>query len=127
MKDIVISSTVKTYPSTIPYTAIKRKILGTRYQLSLVFVGSTRATTLNQAYRQKSYTPNVLSFPITDTTGEMFICPAVAKREAPKFNLSTTGFIAYLFIHGCLHLKGYDHGATMDKLERKYCRAFNIS
>lgn len=122
-----ITSTVRAYPTRLPYPAMKDTILGTRYELSLVFVGAQRATSLNQAYRNKSYVPNVLSFPLHNTAGEIFICPAVAAREAKKFNLSTNGYIAYLFIHGCLHLKGHDHGDTMDRLERKYCKAFNIS
>lgn len=127
MDTFTINSTVKKYPKQHPYEEIKRKILGGRYELSLVFVGKKRATLLNQKYRQKTYTPNVLSFPITDNTGEIFICPPVAEKEASKFNLSSNGYIAYLFIHGLLHLKGYDHSDTMEKQERKYLKVFNIS
>jgi probable rRNA maturation factor len=126
MSTFSISSTIKKYPQRLPLKEIKNKILGKRYELSLVFVGKTRAQALNEAYRQKNYTPNVLSFPLSDEAGEIFICPEVAKREAVKFELSERGYIAYLFIHGCLHLKGYDHGDTMDKLEQKYLKAFNI-
>lgn len=121
-----LSSTVKTYP-TWPYEAMKDAVLGKRYVLSLGFVGASRAQSLNQAYRQKSYIPNVLSFPLEPTTGEIYICPDVAKREASKFNLSEDGYIAYLFIHGLVHLKGHDHGDTMDKLERSYVRRFKIT
>ncbi len=124
---LVISSTVNTYPKQLPFAAIKTAILGATYDLSLAFIGEKRAATLNQKYRNKSYTPNVLSFPLTEKVGEIFICPAVAKREAASFSLSAEGYVAYLFIHGCLHLKGHDHGDTMDKLERKYLKAFAIS
>lgn len=127
MSTVTITSTVKTYPKRIPYDDIKRKILGAKYDLSLAFVGTKRAATLNTAYRQKTYSPNVLSFPLTEDTGEIIICPAVTQHEAKKFNLSPNGYIAFLFIHGCLHLKGHDHGDTMDKLERKYLKAFAIS
>ncbi len=106
---------------------MKEAILGTRYELSLAFIGTKRAASLNEAYRKKTYVPNVLSFPLTDTAGEIFICPAVAQKEAKAFDLSPDGYLAYLFIHGCLHLKGHDHGDTMDKLERKYRKAFNIT
>jgi probable rRNA maturation factor len=106
---------------------MKEAILGKQYVLSLTFVGEKRAASLNQSYRQKSYVPNVLSFPLTQTAGEIFICPTEAKREAASFGLTPSGYVAYLFIHGCLHLKGHDHGDTMDKLERKYLKAFNIS
>lgn len=127
METFSIDSTVKTYPTHLPYTEVKNKILGKTYELSLMFVGQTRAIALNQAYRQKSYAPNVLSFPLDEKTGEIFICPKVADKEAHKFSLSKDGYIAYLFIHGCLHLKGHDHGDTMDTLERKFLKAFNIS
>lgn len=121
-----ISSTVKHYP-TWPYEVIKDTILGKSYVLSLSFVGPTRAQRFNVQYRNKDYTPNVLSFPLDEKTGEIIICPAVAKTQAKDFNLSTDGYIAYLFIHGCVHLKGHDHGDTMDKLEQKYVRQFNIT
>lgn len=127
MNTIAITSTIKQYPHSSLYEEIKQAILGSRYELSLVFVGRTRAKTLNSTYRHKTYTPNVLSFPLTKSAGEIVICPAVIKSEAKKFNLSPRGYIAFLFIHGCLHLKGYDHGDTMDKLERKFCKAFNIT
>jgi len=127
MSSFTLSSTIKSYPRRIPYQDIKEAILGKRYELSLVFIGRTRAATLNQHYRNQSYSPNVLSFPLTAASGEIFICPQVAAREAAKFDLSTDGYVAFLFIHGCLHLKGHDHGATMEKYERKFLRAFNIS
>lgn len=127
MSSVSISSTVKSYPTTHPYDDIKRAILGARYELSLVFIGKERATSLNKVYRQKTYAPNVLSFPLSETAGEIFICPTIAANEASKFNLTTHGYIAYLFIHGCLHLKGHDHSDTMDKLERKYCAMFKIT
>tara|TARA_B100002051_G_C16744591_1_gene646651 strand:- start:5379 stop:5810 length:432 start_codon:yes stop_codon:yes gene_type:complete len=126
MSKISISSTIKTYPKRLPFDDIKRKILGAKYELSLVFVGSKRATALNKEYRNKTYSPNVLSFPLDEQTGEIFICPEVSQRECKKFNLSPNGYIAFLFIHGCLHLKGHDHGDTMDKLEQKYLKTFKI-
>ncbi len=125
MSTFSIDSTVKRYPS-FPYETIKNDILGKRYDLSLQFVGPTRAQKLNTEYRQKTYTPNVLSFPLTVDTGEIFICPQVAVKEAAKYNLSTNGYVAYLFIHGLLHLKGLDHGDAMDKAEQKYLRKYSI-
>jgi probable rRNA maturation factor len=106
---------------------LKKKILGNQYELSLAFVGKVKATTLNKKYRKKDYSPNVLSFPLTENSGEIIICPITAKKEAVKFNLSEEGYIAFLFIHGLLHLKGYDHGDTMNTLERKYLKTFKIS
>lgn len=121
-----ISHTTKTYPR-LPYEAIAHTILGKRYDVSLVFIGDVRAQKLNQTSRGKGYTPNVLSFPLTDTAGEVYIAPTVAKREASKFDLSYQGYIGYLFIHGCLHLKGLDHGDEMDTLEQRYLKKFGLN
>ena len=126
METLSISSTARHYP-TWPYQQMKNTILGREYVLSLSFVGATRARTFNQTYRKKDYVPNVLSFPLEAGVGEIIICPTVAKGEAKKFNLSVNGYIAYLFIHGLVHLKGHDHGDTMDKLEQKYVRQFKVT
>jgi probable rRNA maturation factor len=126
MSDFAINSTVKKYPKKYPYESIKRRIVGAKYTLSLTFIGKTRAISLNKQYRNKTYIPNVLSFPLDEANGEIFICPAVSQTEAKTFNLSQNGYVAFLFIHGLLHLKGHDHGDNMDKLEQKYIKMFKI-
>lgn len=119
------ASTISHYPD-FPYQKIKESILGKSYTLAHTFIGTKKARTLNQTYRQKNYVPNVLSFPLTKTMGEIYLCPEISYPEAKDFNLSKEGYIAFLFIHGCLHLKGYDHGATMEALEKRYLKQFHI-
>ena len=119
---ITIASTVKTYPKH-PYEKVADAVLGKKYAVSLVFVGETRAQRLNKEYRGKTYVPNVLSFPLDETSGEIYICPSVAEREAKKFSMTPRTYIAYLFIHGLLHLKGLDHGDTMERKERALMRS----
>lgn len=125
MSTTAISHTTKSYPR-LPYDDIKTDILGKRYELSLAFVGETKAKQYNEAYRQKSYVPNVLSFPLEKGVGEIIICPAVAKRECRKHEMTYRGFVGYLFIHGCLHLKGYDHSDTMERVEQRYLKAYHL-
>ncbi len=122
---LTLSSTVKTYPK-LPYEAMAAAVLGTRYEVSLTFVGADRARTLNQTHRGKDYVPNVLSFPLTKDAGEVYIAPSVAIAEASKFGMTERGYIGYLFIHGLLHLKGLDHGTKMDTLEKKYRAEFKL-
>jgi probable rRNA maturation factor len=126
MSNCYVTSTVKSYPKW-PYQEIKDAILGRTYVLSLTFIGTNRAISYNKKHRQKNYAPNVLSFPLDQKNGEILICQAVAKKQASSYNLSISGYIAYLFIHGCVHLKGYDHSDKMDKLEQTYLKRFAIS
>ena len=123
---LTITSTLKQSYPRHAYADMVEKILGQRYELSLVFIGKKRATTLNQQDRNKSYSPNVLSFPLDAKTGEIFICPQVAVSEAAKYDLTPRGYVGYLFIHGCLHLKGLDHGDTMDRQEAKWRKHFGL-
>ena len=126
MPPFSLSTTIKNYPEQIPYETIKNDILGKRYSLSLTLVGKNRAQKINQITRKKDYAPNVLSFPLDTNCGEIVLCPEVARTEAKDFSLSKNGYIAFLFIHGLLHLKGYDHGDTMEKLEKRYVSKYGI-
>jgi len=102
----------------------KDEILGKNYELSLAFIGDTRSRSLNKKWRKKNYIPNVLSFPLGDDMGEVFINLRKAKSEAKDFEMTPKVFIKYLYIHALLHLKGLDHGTKMDKLEEKYLKKF---
>ncbi len=110
----------------VSFALIKDTILGEKYELSLVFCGNRKSKELNKKYRNKDYTPNVLSFPLDKNSGEIFINPHVAKKEAPNFQKSYKNFVGFLFIHACLHLKGMEHGSRMDKAEKKFQRKFGI-
>lgn len=112
--------------SGIPFAKMAEKVLP-GWDVSLVFAGERRAQSLNIALRKKQYVPNVLSYVSGKKSGEIIICPAVAKRQAPGYGLSTKEFIAYLFIHGLLHLKGLPHGATMDTSERELMARFELT
>lgn len=94
------------------------------WDISLVFVGPTRAQKLNVQLRKKSYIPNVLSYAVGEKNGEVFICLEEAARQAPAHDMSSRIFVLYLFIHALLHLKGWPHGATMEQWERKLLARF---
>lgn len=118
-----VTNTTAARPA-IPFEAIKNEILGTGYRLSLSLIGEKRARGINRRTRQKLYAPNVLSFPLDAKTGEVYLTPAVAKREAPSFDHSFTKHLTFLYIHGLLHLKGMDHGPAMERLEQKYLKRY---
>lgn len=122
---LTIEHTTTTFPN-LHYAAMKEAVLGKRYALTLVFHTKAAGKKLNVLSRGKSYVPNVLSFPLDDKTGEIYITPQLAKTEAKAYGLTEDGYIAYLFIHGLLHLKGLDHGTAMDAAEARLLKRFSI-
>lgn len=110
----------------LPFADIASDILGARYELSVAFVGPAEAARLARTYKRKDYQPNVLSFRLSKTSGELVISPAVAKRQAKDFGTDYRGMLLILFIHGAFHLKGHTHGSTMDSAERRTLRKYGL-
>ena len=121
-----IKKTIRHRVPGVPYEKIAETILGSRYELSLVICADRLASRMNQAYRKKSYAPNVLSFPYGTREGEVFLNVRKADSEARKFETSLRTRMALLFVHGCAHLAGYKHGGTMERLEQKILRKFKL-
>ena len=109
---------------SVPFLSIKEKVLGKKYNLTLIFCTKKESQERNKTYRDKDYPTNILSFPLDENTGEIYIYLSKARSEAKNFSLSYLEFLHLLFIHGCLHLKGYDHSSTMEELEDKYLQGF---
>ncbi|MFZ3043901.1 MAG: rRNA maturation RNase YbeY [Minisyncoccia bacterium] len=105
------------------YAAVAAHVLP-GWEVSLVFVGPAKARALNEQLRGKDYIPNVLSYAAGKKNGEIFICLSEAAKQAPEHSLSEREFVLYLFIHGLLHLKGWAHGARMERSERKLLAQF---
>ena len=124
MLDIQNTTKQKPLSKEADFVLIKDSILGKKYELSLVFGGDQKSRKLNWQFRKKTYIPNVLSFPIDENIGEIFINIKKSKSESKNFEMSEKNYIKFLFIHGCLHLKGYDHGEEMEKLEDKFSKKF---
>src|SRR3989338_5485677 len=80
---IETTTTVRGPLPRIPYEKLARDVLGSRYELSLVLCGDTLARRMNKTYRlpalklrragKKTYAPNVLSFPLARSEGEIFL------------------------------------------------------
>lgn len=110
----------------LPFEKMARVTLGSRYELSLVICGDSLAQRMNKEYRKKSYKPNVLSFPISKTEGEIFLNVQCAAREAKKYGVKFPNRLALLFVHGCFHLKGMKHGNKMEAAEQRTLKRFGL-
>jgi len=108
------------------FRAMKEAVLGKDYELGLTIVTATHIKKLNKIYRNQDRPTDILSFPLSRKSGEIYICPSATRAEAKKFNRSYDNFVPFLFIHGLVHLKGYDHGATMERIEAKVRARFKI-
>ncbi len=129
--DFTLTRKTKDVLPLLPFARMKDVILGTSYDCSLVIVGDTLSRRLNEQYRHKNYTPNVLSFPLSPKSGEIFLNLKEARRQMrdPKGipqteELSFPHWVAKLVIHAMLHLKGMHHGGTMDSAEARYLGIF---
>lgn len=85
--------------------------------VSVILVGKAKIRSLNYRYLKKNRATDVLSFP-TDTKmgqddiielGDIFICYPMAEKNAFEDKISIEAALAFLAIHGFLHLLGYDH------------------
>jgi probable rRNA maturation factor len=113
-------------PSFSGMNTIKNDILGTQYDLSFSFISAARMRRLNRIYRDIDKPTDILSFPLSKNEGEMYICKSETRKEAKKFGRTYENFIRFLFIHGCVHLKGFDHSSTMERIERRFQKRFGI-
>jgi len=111
---------------SLPFSLYKNKILGNKYELDLIFVNDKKIRALNKTFRKKDSATDILSFPIDKNLGQIFICEKIAKKKAKEFDREYNNFLSFLFIHGAVHLLGYDHGKKMERLEAKYRRIFKI-
>lgn len=109
----------------LPFVSIKNKILGEKYELGVTFLSAPKQRKINITYRGIDKTTNILSFPLSSNSGEITFDPIKVKKDAPLFDMSYTKFLTYLFIHGLLHLKGFEHSSTMEKEEKKYLKIFS--
>lgn len=108
----------------VPFLAIKEKILGKKYELSIVFVTPKKAHALNIEHRNKDYIPNTLSFSLTKTSGEIVLCMSAMRAQYRDFRMDLATYVTFIVIHSCLHLKGMEHGSTMESIERRLVKQF---
>lgn len=89
--------------------------------VSVVVVGSRRMRTLNKMYRGKDRVTDVLSFREAEAEirtphflGEVIINVQAIQKQAKEFSPSLKFELAFIVIHGTLHLLGYDDVTTKE-------------
>lgn len=107
---------------SLPFSDIKQLVLGKRYSLSIHFATEEQAQKANKQYRNKDYIPNTLSFSYSKSSGEIILCEEAMKKQYKEFSLSYRDYVIYILIHSMLHLKGFEHGSTMEAKETYFLK-----
>lgn len=110
----------------IAFGDIKDFILGPKYELTINIVSSEEVRKLNKRYREMDMSTDILSFPIDERNGEIYFSFDDCEKMRHDFDRDFDNFIAFLFIHGCTHLIGHDHGRIMDSIEARAQKKFGI-
>jgi probable rRNA maturation factor len=123
----------------------KRELRLERRAVGIRFIDDREMTRLNETYRRKKGSTDVLSFPFEGSAGQsgkakrgrrakylgdIAISPRVAKRNAKQFGRTLVDELRILILHGLLHLLGYDHetdGGEMDRKEQRLRRRLGLS
>ncbi|HEY1467867.1 MAG TPA: rRNA maturation RNase YbeY [Candidatus Acidoferrum sp.] len=103
--------------------------------VAIRLVNDAEMARLNETYRKKNGTTDVLSFPAEERRrpgnlrqglkkvrdaqlGDIAISPVVARRNAKQYGRKLTEEIQILILHGILHLLGYDHETDRGEMEQ---------
>ena len=94
---------------------------------SIVFVDNEKIQFLNKNYRNIDRITDVISFAFEDNErivynnvrflGEIYICIPRMIEQAKEYGHSEVRELAFLTVHGLLHLLGYDHMTEEDEKE----------
>lgn len=87
--------------------------------VNIIFISDQDMIALNKQYRKLNKTTDVLTFPSDfetfDTMGDIFINIKKVKEQAVTFGHSEAREVAFLAVHGYLHILGYDHHKEEDE------------
>lgn len=107
--------------------------------VELVITDDSTMRELNAEYRDKDSITDVLSFPLESPfteqsvfdipLGSIIIAESFVKAKAQEHGHSIQDELSLLFIHGMLHLLGFDHetdDGEMREREKELIEAFNL-
>lgn len=103
---------------------------------TIAFVSDKKMSELNNQFRGKNKTTDVLSFPFENDfdenenfLGDIVISLEQAERQAIENNLTLENEVKQLILHGILHLLGYDHetdNGEMNEIELQLREKFSV-
>ena len=90
--------------------------------VSVSFITREEIRDLNARYRGVDAPTDVLSFPAPapfdlETLGDVAVCVEIAEEQAAEYGHSLRRELAFLVVHGILHLKGFGHATEEGAFE----------
>lgn len=105
----------------------------TKKDIELILTTSKEMREINKIHRCIDKDTDVLSFPYEDVfmtpLGSIVISSAFVEEKSKELGHSQNDEFTLLFIHGLLHLLGYDHevdNGEMREMETKLIEKFNL-
>jgi probable rRNA maturation factor len=93
-------------------------------ELSILLTNDEEQHALNQQWRGKDSSTNVLSFPqiepfgpVIGILGDITLARETLEREAVDLGKSFADHFTHLVVHGFLHILGYDHMSDAEALQ----------
>lgn len=155
--EIVLNNMQDLYTETEQLEVLARRVLGKMaldreldedMEVGVIWVDDAYIHTLNKEYRGKDCSTDVLSFALREQVGDepeiigdpfdemllgdIVISLETARRQAAEYGHNLEREVAFLLVHGMLHLLGHDHEeehdrAIMQQEEEKTLSALGIS
>jgi probable rRNA maturation factor len=95
----------------------------TNKEIELIITSNTEIQELNKNYRSINKATDVLSFPYEEIPmgplGSIVISEDYVKDKAKELSHKQSDELALLFIHGLLHILGYDHEVDNGEMREK--------
>jgi probable rRNA maturation factor len=105
----------------------------TKKDIELIITNSQEMREINKTHRNIDKDTDVLSFPYEDMPmsplGSIVISSFYVEEKAKEFEHTADDEFVLLFIHGLLHLLGYDHevdNGEMREKEAQLIKKFNL-
>jgi|CXWL01.1.fsa_nt_gi probable rRNA maturation factor len=118
---VIVSGATAGFPSTAVRRAVTTVLAGEGRAafVAVTFLGLRRMRQLNRVYKQHDCPTDVISFslpqPDGSLAGDIYLCRAVAAREAHRRGLPVREEVLRLVVHGTLHVLGHDHPEGTDR------------
>ncbi|HLC63816.1 MAG TPA: rRNA maturation RNase YbeY [Patescibacteria group bacterium] len=93
---------------------VARELKLNQLEVSVALVSGPAMRKLNNRHRGKDSITDVLSF---EEVNEVIICFSRARKQARENRQTVREEVAFLFLHGLLHLLRFDHKAKSQKIK----------